>query len=467
MLEPLPPTPPTETTEEIQTHEYVVADSYDYFERRALGSPDEDGDDSIADDTIKKMKKDPAVLSSLEYLRMCVFGEPLEIYPSRKPEDPEFARAIEIADFVRDCLNGMESPLSKILPQFAGAFETGHKVGEIVYRTETAGPHAGRLVLSRIKLKPRKSVGFVVDRYWNVLGFLGIDRRRNFSVANSAPILNPTDILPREKFVCWTVREEDNDPRGRSVLIAAKLHWEAKIRIPDRYDRYLKNTSQPPLVGIASDKNAAPQVDPKNPTRTMQPPEAMARALVGLWDEGNHALGFPHGSDVKPIPIQQAHTAFPEAFDVYDRQITRAILLAVREMMEAKHGSKADSGTAENVGKKVVGFLRQSFCDVFLRDVIRPLVRYNFGDDALPLLPRISLGDIDRVDWTTHAQAAAQLGYKLHATQFAEMDERLGVPVRDEEAMEEYDEHQMDKMARRTNAALDSVDEAAADEENA
>ncbi len=464
MPEPSAQIPPTEATEQNYVNEYVVVDSYDTIERRAINAPDADDVDAISDETIRKMKRDPAVISALEYLRMTIFGESPEFHSAVKPEDENGEMAESLRRFIQHALSGMATPLGNVLPQFAGAFETGFRVGELVYRLETEGEFAGLYVMDRIKVKPRRAVAFVVDRFWNVLGFLGVDRKRNFSAANGMPVLNPADVLPREKFLCWSVREEDGDPRGRSVLIAALDYWQRKAELPPKYNRYLGNTSQPPLVGIASDKHGAPQPDPRNPARTMGPPEAMARALIGLWDDGNHALGFPAGADVKSIPITQAHTAFPEAFDTYDRQITRAILLAVREMMEAKHGSRADSGTAENIGKKVVAFFRSSFCEAFRRDVIIPLVRYNFGDAAVAFAPRISLGDIDRIDWTTHAQAAAQLGYQLHPTQFPALDEKLGVGVRDREAVDEYDEHQMERMARRNNTMLDPMAEDDADD---
>jgi hypothetical protein len=67
------------------------------------------------------------------------------------------------------------------------------------------------------------------------------------------------------------------------------------------------------------------------------------------------------------------------------------------------------------------------------RDVLRPWVRWNWGDAAIPLTPIPSLGTTERRDVPALMNAVAALqraGYP-HPSQYQAIDELLGLPARD------------------------------------
>ena len=67
-------------------------------------------------------------------------------------------------------------------------------------------------------------------------------------------------------------------------------------------------------------------------------------------------------------------------------------------------------------------------------DVLRPLVRYNFGDQAAAkLTPNPSLGYTAQTDMASMMTAIALLARSnyLHPSQFAALDAQLGLPPRD------------------------------------
>jgi hypothetical protein len=67
------------------------------------------------------------------------------------------------------------------------------------------------------------------------------------------------------------------------------------------------------------------------------------------------------------------------------------------------------------------------------RDILRPLVAYNYGPDAARMLtPMVSLGGVEKQDWSAKAMAIAALtkaGY-LDPSQYAAIDKELNLPPR-------------------------------------
>ena len=64
------------------------------------------------------------------------------------------------------------------------------------------------------------------------------------------------------------------------------------------------------------------------------------------------------------------------------------------------------------------------------RDVLRNMVRYNFGDAAAKLTPKVSLGEVQAEDSAKMVTAFSQAGYVIHPSQYAGIDRRLSLPAR-------------------------------------
>jgi phage gp29-like protein len=62
----------------------------------------------------------------------------------------------------------------------------------------------------------------------------------------------------------------------------------------------------------------------------------------------------------------------------------------------------------------IVFWLRDTAAEMVRYDIFKPLVRYNFGEDAADeLLPKTSYGDTEARDWAVDAAAAAKLAANL------------------------------------------------------
>lgn len=433
------------------SREYVAFPSYRYSGvpialREILTTSGETSD--LTDKVIEAMLLDSAVSSALGLLRDSVFGEELIVTPSFRNrvlshDEPKFVAAKRISDFVERVLKRDE--IVEQIEELSEAFAFGAAFAELVWDLAPSGKDAGKVILERLKVKPREAIRFVTDRFLNLQGF--VDSR--WGVTQYVP---EGYIMPRYKGLVLTVRGRKADPRGTPLLKAARTAWEQKVNAYPDLARILRNQSQPPLVGTLPANEAARQARIPGQEKPGTATEAFGLTMAGLWETGKHTIVIPAGATVDALPIPAQSGAYESALKFYDRQITQAILLQTRATMEAEHGSKADSGTGYDVLGKLILSQKHAVCRALRRDVVQILLRVNFGDAALDFVPRISLGDTDGATWEKDATAAAALGYKLHPTQFAVIDEMLGLPVRDPDQIAAYDADQMQKQQAMAGA---------------
>ena len=157
----------------------------------------------------------------------------------------------------------------------------------------------------------------------------------------------------------------------------------------------------------------------------------MLAALKGF--QNGSIVVLRGGSKVERIQSQGEGQAFLNAIELYNREITHAVLKQTRATMEALHGSRADSETASDILDVVVGWVQGALARVFRRQVVRPLVAMNFGlRAARESCPTVHFKGSGKPDFAGTAAAIAQLqssGY-LSATQYAGIDQMLSLPVR-------------------------------------
>jgi phage gp29-like protein len=136
---------------------------------------------------------------------------------------------------------------------------------------------------------------------------------------------------------------------------------------------------------------------------------------------------------VDKIQSEGEGQAFLSAIELYNREITHAVLKQTRATMEAQHGSRADSQTATDILDVVVGWVQGVLARAFRAQVVRRLVLMNFGSTAArELCPQVLFSGSGKPDFAATALAVAQLqsaGY-LAASQLAGIDQMLSLPVR-------------------------------------
>ncbi len=412
--------------------------------------------------TYEQMTKDPKIAKALTLLTISTLGDGIELLPAVPESHEDYEVASEIAEFCDKALKELDVPLRYTLEQMMEALVYGHKIAEITYKTTTVNGFPGiYLVPATIKVKKLDTVRFVVDDKGNILGLaaknldlkgsslendattqaakggLGLTRG-----ANGQAYIDGKALLPREKFLVLTIKGKDGDPRGQSMLAPAFKVWHLKTQIWPEYLRYLLLCAIPLLVGYTPENDAGvkellrgadgqPARDPATGNFIeANPVEHMRDALLNARD--GEVLAVKGGSKIQEIGAQGAGTPFFKAIELFDSQMETAILLQTLATSEGIHQNRAASTMHMSVLDQLVWWLKGIVVDMLVSDLLRPTVRFNFGDDALDLVPKATLGDTERREFSTDAAAVAALykaGY-LQPDQLKQTDAMLGLGIR-------------------------------------
>lgn len=386
-------------------------------------------DDCLDDRTYRQMLHDPEVNANVWLLVSGSLADGITLHPKEVPDnEARNQTAIEIAAFLQFCLSeNLPKPFVKTVKTIVkNALQYGHKIAEQTWTPIETGKYAGKIGIASIKPKPRNAVSFVVDGFWNVIGFRAAASLQG--VANQ--------ILPKEKF-CWlTLREEDEDPRGNSWLRAVVNPWAFKNHsVWPNYDRFLQRFGTPSLVGTTAE-NAKDQVlkdattgavltDTNGRPRTLTAQDALLTALLNF--KNATAIAIPAGANVTALEVTKEGDAFVMGIENSNREITRGMLFQTRATNEAQHGSRADSQTGAGILEGLLFDLKGEIAAMISGHILKPLIIANYGAENLDLMPFVNLGDSDRKDWATDADAAVKLGPSLTDSQWNQLTGQLGI----------------------------------------
>ena len=386
----------------------------------------------LGDDVYDRMLVDPQVLSCINIFKAGVLGDGLHLSAAIEQEDaPDYARAQELLTFCEDVLAALTTPLDAVLWDILDAIVYGNKVAEQVYALRD-----GQLVLTALKVKPRRSIAFVVDAYLNVLGMTAVmpGSYAPVQVGSIGGDILPPNLLPRSKFAILTFRPKDSDPRGTSILRAAYNAWWLKMQTWPELLKFLAQFAGAAIIGITSpDDRGGFDLDGDGqpiPGTWKSGEERMLDALMEF--RNGAALALANGSQAIPVSSTNGGTAFERAISLFDKQIMIAILHQTLASGEGEHASRAQAGIHQDTLGLILRQAKHAVTGMFVRDILQPLVRYNFGDAALALTPKASLGEVEQQDMTAMLTAVAQLeraGW-FEDDQRPAVDVKLGLPQR-------------------------------------
>lgn len=286
-------------------------------------------------------EKDPHLYSVLQTRKNSVVGTNFDILPfSDEPRDKE------IADFVADCINNIES-IEDIFMDLLDAIGKGFAIAEIMWDFD--GSHV-----------------IVKDILWRHQKKFFYDENDIMKVMTEE---NPQGIeLPLNKFIIHKYKAKSGHPTRAGVLrVCAWMYlfknydikdWVAFTEVygmPLRLGKYGPNTSE-------EDKNA------------------LMQALIQL---GSDAAGII--SDTTSIEFQEANKSSSQ--NIYEAlanfcnaEISKAILGQTLTTEVGSSGSFAASKTHEGVRQDLKEADCKSLAQTLLRDLIAPLCYFNFGE---------------------------------------------------------------------------------------
>lgn len=339
---------------------------------------------------------------------------------------PEQEQAKEVYEFCERAWNRIRVTRDAALFELLDAMAYGSKMAEMVYEVPEEGVDAGKLVWKDLKVKPNWGWRFIVDNRFNVMGFLTFNPLGGYLV------------YPEEKFIWLSWMPVDCDPRGKSLLRAAYNAWNLKIQAWPQHYRHMVRFGTPGLDFEMAPGDNTPQPSiganglPLNNGQTMTPGVYYA-TLLGVYQNGG-VFVHPNGSKLQIAEPQSKGEVWQLAIDLYNREIKLAIEYQTRASLEAQHGSRADSETATDVKALVTTYGREWLGNALFKG-FKHLVNLNFGKEAAQLYtPYPTFGAAEAQDRSSLWQSAASIGFTLGNSQLEEMDEELGLPIRDREA---------------------------------
>lgn len=390
-------------------------------------------------DIYHKMLNDSAVSSALGAIKTQVLSAGVKLTgrvtePASFNEDPkqqaEYDKSEAVRALCEDMLDGLQQPIEAILMEMMDCLPYGNSLAEATYESR-----GGKLWLKTLRVKPRHRYAFVVNDFLDCPGVVPSEIGWGMYGTQA-----PESMIPREKFFLLSFNARGNDPRGHSILRPAYNWWYLKQQITPDYLKYLKQYATPSIAGFLPPNAGDVQTGGYNPDgtpATISAAEAMLAQLITFAN--STALVLENESKIQQVEMSGTGEAYLQAFDFFDRQIIRAILFNARAVMEAEHGSKADSGAAGDILGAFVAYLRRMVETAFFQDVLIPIVTYNFGEaDAKLYTPTLVLSDVQQEDLLAYGEMIAKLwnaGF-LHTSQQAGIDAKLNLPERDMETQQ-------------------------------
>jgi Protein of unknown function (DUF935) len=415
--------------------EYVVGSGFWWFRgnaSRGLALPwaIDDITQDFGDDLYDRMELDSQIASCDSGLRAAVLEDGFTLSPAVDEAGADgYDQAVALVDFCEQNLEDVETPLDDTAWDMLGCMGRGNRVAEIVYHPFDASPLPGRAVLQNLMVKPREMTAFVVDPYMRTLGLLGRSLDRPVGVLPGAlidPATTP-NLLPREKFMIASFRPHNNDPRGSSIYRPAYNPWNMKMQAWQDYLKYLAQFATPIIVGKTA-PGVKDTVDPATGA-TIRAVDAMLATLLTLHNSA--AIAIQGGAEVDLLFSTGEGRAFLNAIALFNEEITKAITTQTLATNEGEHQARAAANVHQDALDTIVRQAKRSACRMLRRDVLRNLVRYNYGDAAAQLTPKVSLGEVQAEDAAKMTTAFAQAGYVIHPSQYSGIDRRLNLPARD------------------------------------
>lgn len=379
-------------------------------------------------DIYDQMLTDSEVAASLDVIVYASVPSQPIIDAALTPNDPEYNTSVVVADFITDMVNNFSMSLQDILRiMVRQALAYGTAIGELIYETTDDA-----WLISDIRITDLLQYTLIIDGFNQIHGVAPVNLFNRFPVGAIMPITDGQtldNVIPRSKVLMMAWQPAKGDPRGHSLLRPAYAAWWAKQQILNEMVTWFARFAQPSIWGTTAE--GAQDICITNPDGSQtitRPTDQLLDALMQFRNAS--AIALPYGSAVNTISVGESGQIFLLGLDWADNSIRRAILKQHLATGEGQHQARAAAEVHQDILGLMILTVRNWIADQVRRDVFRPIVLANFGEDAERFIPRLDLGDGD--GFPISAMEAAQLAAVGWFTddQMAVMDKRLGLPVR-------------------------------------
>ena len=473
------------------TKDYVVAGGYSAGQQRVLIGTNDDLEIEVDLRTYDKMENDSTITKAKGILVTGTLVDELQLAPGATEDEvgpEEYAVYVEVMELCQRAVDGLDRPYRETLEQLLGnGIKYGHGIAETEWEyrldgpstkpevktpqadpsrtksmwarfgmwmgmtsdTQMASPGRPQSILKRptlnsqktrlmpraIKVKPRGAARFVVDDFMNVIGLTPAWR----GVRNTLPW---DQIVDREKFLVFTMKKQDEDPRGKSAYRSAFNWYNIKTQLPSEILRLVLEEIVPKAVATLSentqpfeierDQNGDIVYEDDGTTPKMVTAAESMRFIIENFRSGSGAV-VPYGTTLQPFKSGATGTdadLVNKIIKLLDDQMEGAILHQTLAQSEGEHQARSASQQVAEILHNLIFWLRWALCMMTLIDLFEVVVKINLGEWAVRYLPQVGLGDFIRRDWVGELEAYADAYFKgfLDDTQRAEIMANLNLP---------------------------------------
>ncbi len=300
-------------------------------------------------------EKDAHLFSCLQTRKLAVAGSPWEVMPAGG------SGGEEAASFVRDALSGM-SNLEESLMDLLDAVGKGFAVSEIIWTTGPGG-------VTPESLRKRRAKRFTFT------GPDGVSERPRL-LTESEPLYGVR--LTPDKFVVHTYRAGADQPeRGGLLRVLAWIYLFKNYALKD-WASFCEVFGMPLRLGVYS------------PAAGKEDREALVDAVTRL------------GSDAAGVISESTRIEFVESakngdgpygslIELLNREMSKAVLGQTLTTDVGDSGSYAAGKVHQGVRTDIARADARSLERTINRDLVRPIVRFNFGPNVAPPMFRFQM----------------------------------------------------------------------------
>lgn len=368
-------------------------------------------EDDITLDTYRKMRKDPQIKACLLILKLPILQVDWTIQA-----DTEDGK--KLAKWIEQRLYDMDDSPQYYIREMLTALDFGYSVTEKIWQLKTVpvdpDGNGNRMEQMIVPLKLRtydpRSMSFKLDPVtYKLLGALQKQKQG-------------ADLeIPADKLMIYSHEKEFGDYNGEAALRAAYKPWIIK--------EFLQK-----FWNIALERFGTPFM-------SMNVPQGGSlTAALTLMDQikGKTGIPLPDGYELELHALANTGMSFKDAIDYQDTQIARSMLIPDLVFGKGEGGAYALSKTHATMFLLRLNGITQDVGDILTSYLVKPMVRYNFGEVAE--FPAFKFSDVADDDLTTLITIVTQLiTGKVIAPSEEWIRERFGIPAADDKAQEFLD----------------------------
>ncbi len=309
------------------------------------------------------MQKDAQVKSCLAIKKGSLLSRGWEV----KAVKDDGSRGKEVAEFCDWALREVSGSILTVLWNVTDALAKGYSLQNIVWKTVQTGKWAGKWSPMFLKSKDPADWSFDCDEYRNVV----------------AVRYDPTDeVFPADRFVVYTYNPEYSNPYGTSDLRACYRNWWSKDLLTRFWNLYLEKYGSPTVKGSYR----------RGTTKAGQ--NELLKILSQIQQQSAIVIPEDMKADLLET-IRQGDVGYRIAVDHHNCEIAKSILNTnLITDSGGQVGSFAMAKVHLDVLRMCLKGLKMDLEETVMKEqILRPLVRFNFGADVP--VPEFSLGPLE------------------------------------------------------------------------